>query len=95
MIFVTGGTGFLGGHLLTELVKQNEPICALRRPVRVGSILTSKTINTEKLFSYKFGTEATSLFQKIKWVEGDIMDPWSLSELMQGANEVYHCASKK
>ncbi len=87
MIFVTGGTGFLGGHLLSELVKLNEPILALKRP-------TSKTINTEKLFSYKFGREGASLFKKIQWVDGDIMDSWSLSEAMQGATEIYHCAAE-
>lgn len=31
MIFVTGGTGFLGKHLLRALVLQNEPIRALKR----------------------------------------------------------------
>ncbi len=87
MIFVTGGTGFLGAHLLTELVNQNEPIAALKRP-------GSSTLNTEKLFAYKFGEGGKLLFQKIKWVEGDIMDPWSLSEAMQGATDVYHCAAQ-
>jgi dihydroflavonol-4-reductase len=87
MIFVTGGTGFLGAHLLTELVKQDEPIVALKRP-------TSTTSLTEKLFIFKFGTEGKTSFQKIKWVEGDILDPWSLSEAMQGAKDVYHCAAE-
>lgn len=87
MIFVTGGTGFLGTHLLTELVKQNKPVSVLKRTA-------SSTLNTEKIFSYKFGEEGKALFQKIKWVEGDIMDPWSLSEIMKGAKEVYHCAAE-
>jgi len=87
MIFVTGGTGFLGAHLLTELVKQNESVIALKRSA-------SSTLNTEKLFSYKFGNEGTPLFKKIKWVQGDILDPWSLSEVMQGVKEVYHCAAE-
>jgi dihydroflavonol-4-reductase len=86
MIFVTGGTGFLGAHLLTELVKQSEPVSALKRPA-------SNTQLTEKLFTYTFGEQGKALFQKIKWVEGDILDPWSLSEVMQGAKEVYHCAA--
>lgn len=87
MIFVTGGTGFLGAHLLTELVKQNEPLVALKRSL-------SSTINTEKLFQYKLGTEGITLFRKIKWVDGDILDSWSLSETMVGAKEVYHCAAE-
>ena len=87
MIFVTGGTGFLGAHLLTELVKQPEPVSALKRAASI-------TLNTEKLFTYKFGAECKTLFQKINWVEGDIMDPWSLSEAMKGANIVYHCAAE-
>jgi nucleoside-diphosphate-sugar epimerase len=87
MIFITGGTGFLGAHLLTELAKQNEPVIALVRP-------SSNTIKTEKLFFWKFGTEGKTLFQKIRWVKGDILDSWSLTEAMQGIKEVYHCAAE-
>lgn len=87
MVFVTGGTGFLGAHLLCALAEQNEPVTALKRP-------SGNTANAEKLFSYKFGEGGEQLFQKIKWVEGDILDPWSLSEVMQGVNEVYHCAAE-
>lgn len=87
MLFVTGGTGFLGAHLLTELAKQNDPVLALKRP-------TGNTLLTENLFTNKFGEQGKALFQKIKWVEGDILDPWSLSEIMQGVKEVYHCAAE-
>ncbi|MEO6168334.1 MAG: NAD-dependent epimerase/dehydratase family protein, partial [Chitinophagales bacterium] len=45
MIFVTGGTGFLGRHLLRALVLQNEPIRALKR-------LNSKMLQDE----FKHGT---------------------------------------
>ena len=31
MIFVTGGTGFLGSYILQELVLQGRPVRALRR----------------------------------------------------------------
>jgi len=87
MIFVTGGTGFLGAHLLTELVRQNDPVVALKRP-------TSSTLRTKEIFDLKFGEESKNLFKKIQWVDGDILDPWSLSEVMQGATEIYHCAAE-
>ncbi len=87
MVFVTGGTGFLGAYLLAELVKKNELVVALKRP-------GSSTFNTEKLFSLKFEAEGQEQFQKIKWVDGDILDPWSLSEAMQGIKDVYHCAAE-
>jgi|SRR6185312_2343929 len=87
MIFITGGTGFLGAHLLTELVKHNEAVVALKRP-------TSSTLHTEKIFDLKFGKESKNLFNKIKWIDGDILNPWSLSEAMQGVKEIYHCAAE-
>ncbi len=87
MLFVTGGTGFIGAHLLTELVKQNEIVLALKRPA-------SQTHYTEKLFEWKFGKQGIQLFQKIKWLEGDILDQCSLFEVMQGVKEVYHCAAE-
>lgn len=87
MIFVTGGTGFLGAHLLSELVKEDTPVIALKRHA-------SSTSNIERLFYFKFGEEAKVLFAKIKWVEGDILNPWSLTEAMSGVKEVYHCAAE-
>lgn len=87
MIFVTGGTGFLGAHLLTQLVQQNAPFVALKRPA-------STTLYTENIFDLKFGNEGKNLFKKIKWVDGDILDPWSLAEVMQGVTEIYHCAAE-
>jgi nucleoside-diphosphate-sugar epimerase len=86
MILVTGGTGFIGGHLLAELVKDDTTIRALKRG-------KGTTLYTEKLFQYKHGSLANHLFSKIQWIEGDIMDIFSLEEAMEGVKEVYHCAA--
>jgi dihydroflavonol-4-reductase len=87
MILVTGGTGFVGAYLLAELAKQGKSVRALKRP-------TSSTVLTEKLFVYKFGDKAALLFASIQWVDGDIMEIYTLDEALQGVDEVYHCATE-
>lgn len=87
MILVTGGTGFIGGHLLTELAKGDVPVRAIKRK-------QSSATHTENLFNYLFGAEGKTMFQKIKWVDADIMDIYSIEEAMDGITEVYHCAAE-
>ena len=85
MIFVTGGTGLLGSHLLIELTKKGEKIRALKR--------TSSSLNNIKsVFEFYLKTDASKLFNLIEWVDGDINDVMSLKTLMSPCNEVYHCA---
>ena len=48
MIFVTGGTGLLGSHLLIELAKGDEPIRAIYRSDKKKEQLSA-------LFNYYFG----------------------------------------
>jgi len=87
MILVTGGTGFLGAYLLMELTQQGKPVRALKRS-------KSSVAYTESIFKYTLGTKGEELFTKINWVNGDIMDIFSLEEAMQGIDEVYHCATE-
>lgn len=87
MILVTGGTGFLGAYLLTELTGQDKPVKALKRA-------KSSTAYTEQIFKLKFGADAQTHFNKIQWVEGDIMDVYSVEEAMADIDEVYHCATE-
>ena len=86
-VFVTGGTGFIGAYLLTELAKRDEEVVALKRK-------TSNLSHTQNLFDYKFGAEGKTMYNRIRWVDGDIMDAWSLTEAMKGAKDVYHCAAE-
>lgn len=86
MIFVTGGTGLLGSHLLFRLTEKNDTIKAIYR--------SKKKIDTvRKVFQFYDPEHFLGRFEKIKWVECDILDVPSLEEEMTGANQVYHCAA--
>lgn len=85
LIFVTGGTGLVGSHLLFELLRSGRKVRVLRRP-------TSNLKWVKKVFSY-YTDEAELLFEKIEWVEGDILEYHDLEELLAGVTEVYHCAA--
>ncbi len=84
MDLVTGGTGLIGSHLLYELVREGKRVKAIRRP-------TSNLDRVKKTFSY-YSNEAAEMFSSIEWVEGDMLDPESLTEAMQGVERIYHCA---
>lgn len=85
MIFVTGGTGLVGSHLLYDLVRKGLPVRAFRRN-------QNSTKEVKKIFSY-YSENANELFSKIEWIEGDLLDITSLAEGMNGASHVYHCAA--
>lgn len=83
MIFVTGGTGLVGSHILLKLSQQGSRFRALKRG--------SSSLNIcKKVFKYY---NAIELYDKINWVEGDIIDIGSLEDAMQGCNMVLHCAA--
>jgi len=85
MIFVTGGTGLVGTHLLLELSKKGKKIRALKRE-------TSNLETVLKIFRFYTG-DAQKLFDTIEWVDGDILDYFSLEKLLAGVTEIYHCAA--
>ena len=72
MIFVTGGTGLVGSHLLLALLQQDAGVKALRRK-------SSDVEKVRKLFRW-YTSDADELFSRIMWVEGDILDICSLEE---------------
>jgi len=83
MILVTGGTGFLGSHLLMQLCEQGKKVRALKRP-------ESDTAFVQTLFSFY---HKEHLFDCIEWVEGDILDIHSLLPVMKDCEQLYHCAA--
>ena len=83
MIFVTGGTGLVGSHILLKLAQEAKPFKALKRS-------SSSLEVCENVFSYY---NAIDLFSKINWINGDINDIPSLEEGMQDCELLLHCAA--
>ena len=86
MVFVTGGTGLVGTHLLLELLARGEEIRALKRP-------NSNLEECKNVFKFYLGDKAKTQFEKIIWHEGDLLDITSLIEGIDGCTKVFHCAA--
>jgi nucleoside-diphosphate-sugar epimerase len=84
MKLVTGATGFLGAHVLLELVSRGDSVKALYRDKR-------KIPAVQTIFSY-YHTDIRALWDNIEWITGDILDYFSLMEHFMGVTEVYHTA---
>ena len=85
MIFITGGTGFLGAHLLWKLCSEKENIRALYRSEK-------QLKETKFIFSF-YTSEPEKYINKIEWVQGDLMDYDSFSGYLNECAEVYHTAA--
>lgn len=86
MIFVTGGTGVLGSHLLYELTKNGHAVRAIFRD-------PSKIETVRRVFDFYNPLEGETLFAKIEWMACDVLDIVSLEDAMLGCDVVYHCAA--
>mgnify|MGYP002621016532 CR=1 FL=1 len=86
MVFVTGGTGLLGTHVLLELLSRGEQVRALKRH-------SSDLKIVENVFTFYLNERAKSEFDKIEWIEGDVLDITSLEKAIEGCSKVYHCAA--
>lgn len=83
MNLVTGATGLVGSWLLLELSKRGLPVRAMKR---AGSSKAS----VKKLFQ-EF--EAGDLFDKIEWVETDLLDITTLPQALKGIETLFHSAA--
>ncbi|WP_428231149.1 NAD-dependent epimerase/dehydratase family protein [Flavobacterium sp.] len=83
MVLVTGGTGLVGAHLLLHLIENGESVRAIYR----NQYNIQKTKLVFEL--YKKG----DLFEKINWLEADILDVPSLEIAFIDIDYVYHCAA--
>lgn len=84
MVFVTGATGLLGSHLIYRLLSMGYVVHALKR--RNSDIGVVRDI---------FGQypDGGQMWDKIFWVEGDVLKQETLVESVRKASCVYHCAA--
>ena len=85
MILVTGGTGLVGSHLLYQICQSETKVRAIKR-------VHSNTSIVRKIFSY-YTEKADLLFEKIEWVNADLLNIPELELAFQGVTKVYHCAA--
>ena len=85
MILVTGGTGLVGSHLSLDLALTNANVRALYRT-------KSKLEEVKKIFSYYINNFET-VFNKIEWVQTDILDIPALELVFKDVDYVYHAAA--
>ncbi|MBC5835132.1 NAD-dependent epimerase/dehydratase family protein [Flavobacterium sp. F372] len=83
MILVTGGTGLVGLHLLLQLSQEKEAIRAIYRSEK-------KLQHVKNLFQ---AANQLAAFEKIDWMQADILDVPALELAFTDVTLVYHCAA--
>ncbi len=85
MILITGGTGFVGAHLLFKLLESKKSVRAIYRQEKKLEVV-------KRIFSY-YTENVDDLFSKIEWVKADLNDIPLLENAFIGVTYVYHCAA--
>ena len=83
MVLVTGATGLVGAHLALHLIENGEDVRAIYR--NLESIQKTKDL----FLLYQKG----NLFEKIAWIQADIIDVPSLEIAFENVDYVYHSAA--
>ena len=75
----------LGSHLLYRLLSDGKEVTAIRRTAR-------NLPEVRKVFSY-YTEKPGEMLDRVHWVEADILNYQEMLDVMEGMDEVYHCAA--
>lgn len=85
LVFLTGGTGLVGGHLLVQLYQTD---CKIRALIRKTS-----SFNQLRIICDFYQVPFEALYDSIEWIPGDTLDFIGLRASLKGVDTVYHCAA--
>lgn len=85
MDLVTGSTGLVGSHLILDLLLKGKDVRAIRRKNSSEEVI-------KRVFRIWIQNDWQALYNKIEWVDGDVLDYASILHAMNGITDVYHCA---
>jgi nucleoside-diphosphate-sugar epimerase len=84
MNLVTGATGIVGVRLVFDLLKSGQVVKALKRP-------NSDMAFAEKVLRFYGADDA--MLSHVEWVDGDLLDIFSIEDSLEGVETVYHTAA--
>lgn len=78
----------LGSHLLHRLVRENNEVVALKRS-------SSDLEEVRRIFNHTAGeeNEAIGLFDRIRWINADLLNQADMEKALERVKQVYHCAA--
>ncbi len=86
MVLITGGTGLLGSHvIMNQLIRNND--------VRVLYRGEDRMVIVQRVLSHYYPDSFQEYFDRIEWIQGNILNTEDLSEAMKGVETVIHCAA--
>lgn len=93
MIFITGCTGLVGSHLVSEIVKRQQTTDNGQQTLSSIKLLCRKNSDLSLLNNVLKRYGFNEMPDNIEFVYGDVLDYDILEDAMKDADEVYHCAA--
>ena len=85
---VSGATGFLGAHVVCQLLMAGKPVRALQRK-------NSNLKEFESIYAWYIANKTMPKpeNQQLQWYAADLLDIDTLNDALNNAGIVYHCAA--